>query len=156
MENIRSFAYQPMNTRIGAQGDAGSEAGSSTAVPLPDSIREKFFANAGAPELYGKAFHQLLEFGVGKTYTVLYDNFYSGTPSFNSASQDLVLATDLSADVFLRPVSLQPTQDIDVSSQVVTMVDDQFTARQEQFGFYTKVEEGRVVLDNKALYALHV
>ena len=94
---------------------------------------------------------------MNKSYNVLFDNFYTGgSPTFDSATQELVLGIDLSVDAFLRPVSLQPTNDIDVSSQVVTMVDDQFTARQEQFGYYTKVEEGRVVLDNKALYSLFV
>ena len=150
MEDIRAFAYQPMNTR------AVPDTAESTALGLPDRVREKFFGNAGVPELYGKAFHELLELGVAKSYGVLFDSFYSGSPTFDNATQDLVIGADLSAGAFLRPVSLQPTQDIDVSSQVVTMVDDQFLARQEQFGFYTKVEEGRVVLDNKSLFCLFV
>lgn len=151
MEDIRGFAYQPMNTR------GVPDSAESTAVALPDSVRERFFGAAGIPEIYGKTFHELLELGVGKDYTVLFDNFYTGSsPTFNSATQDLVLGADLSSDAFIRPVSLQPTQDIDVSSQVVTMVDDQFSARAEQFGFYTKIEEGRVILDNKALYSLFV
>lgn len=151
MEDIRAFAYQPMNTR------ALPDTAESTALGLPDNVRQKFFDNAGVPELYGKAFHQLLELGVGKTYTVLFDNWYtSSSPTFDSSTQDLVLGVDLSSDAFIRPVSLSPTQDIDVSSQVTTMVDDQFSARQEKFGFYSRVEEGRVVLDNKALYSLFV
>ena len=131
MEDIRAFAYEPMNTR------GTPDTAESTALGLPDSVREKFFGNAGVPELYGKSFHQLLELGVNKSYTTLFDNFYAGTPAFDDATQDLVVGADLSVDAFLRPVSLEPTQDIDVSSQVVTMVDDQFLARQEQFGFYT-------------------
>lgn len=150
MEDIRSFAYQPMNTRGVPNTDE------STALGLPDSVREKFFGAAGIPEIYGKTFHELLELGLGKEYNTLFDSFYSGTPTFNGATQDLVLGADLSSDAFIRPVSLQPTQDIDVSSSVVTMVDDQFSARQEQFGFYTKLEEGRVILDNNALYSLFV
>lgn len=151
LEDIRAFAYNPLNTRGVPNSDE------STALGLPDNVRERFFTAAGVPEIYGKNFHQLLELGLDKSYNVLFDNFYTGSsPTFNSSTQDLVLGVDLSVDAFIRPVSLQPTQDIDISSQVVTMVDDQFTARQEQFGYYTKVEEGRVVLDNKALYSLFV
>ncbi len=150
MQDIRAFAYQPMNTRAVPNTDE------STALGLPDSVREKFFGTVGVPELYGKMFHQLLELGVGKSYTTLFDGFYSGTPTFDSATQDLMLGLDLSVDAFLRPVATAPTQDIDVTSQVVTMVDDQFTKRQDQFGFYTRVEEGRIILDNKAIYSLFV
>lgn len=151
MEDIRAFAYEPMNTR------ATPDTSESTALGLPESVRAKFFGNVGVPELYGKQFHELLELGVAKPYGVLFDSFYSnGTTTFANATQDLVIGADLSAGAFLRPVSLQPTQDIDVSSSVVTMVDDQFLARQEQFGFYTKVEEGRLILDNKALFCLFV
>lgn len=151
VQDIRSFAYQPMNTRSGATTSSGA-----TSIALPDAARMQYFDTAGVPNIFGKNIHQLLELGKTQVYNTLFDTLYSGTPTFDGATQDLVVGLDLSVEAFLRPVAMQPTSDIDVTSQAVTRVDDQFSSRQEQFGFYTRLEEGRLVLDNKAIYCLFV
>jgi len=156
MEQVRGFAYQPMNTRIGAQGDAGTEVGGSTAVPLPDSVRAEIYRSAGSASIYGVMLHELIELGVGKAFNTIFDTYYSGTPTFTGASDEILVAVDLSVDAFIRPVATEYLADIDVSSNVTTMVDDQFIARDEKFGFYTKVEEARVAVDNKSFYGLIV
>ena len=156
MEQVRGFAYQPMNTRIGAQGDAGTEIGTSTAVALPDAIRTEIYRNVGVPTIFGVALHELLELGDGKAYNTIFDTYYSGTPTFTGASDQILIGLDLSIDAFIRPVATEVLSDVDVGSSVQTMVDDQWLARDEKFGFYTKLEEGRVVLDKKAIYCVKV
>jgi hypothetical protein len=152
MEQIRAFAYQPMNTR------AYPDNAESTAVALPDAVRAEIYRSGGAPSIYGVVLHELLEFGVAKPYTILYDTYYTNTSptTFANASEELVLGLDLSVDAFIRPVASEVLDEMDVASTVTTLVDDQWIARDEKFGFYTKVEEGRVVLDKKATYGLKV
>jgi hypothetical protein len=149
MEQIRAWAYNPMNTRGVPNSDE------STAVPLPDAVRTEIYGKAGIASVFGVNLHKLNEFGVGQAYNTLFDNYYSGTPSFNGSSQQIALALNLNSDAFIRPVATYHT-DIDVSSTVQTLVDDQFKARDEKVGWYTKLEEGRLVLDKKAMYTIIV
>ena len=152
MEQIRGFAYQPMNTR------GVPDSAESTALGLPDAVRTEIYRSAGAPSIFGVTLHELLEFGVAKAYTVLFDTYYTGTSptTFANATEELVLGLDLSVDAFIRPVASEVQDELDVASTVQTLVDDQWIARDEKFGFYTKIEEGAVVLDKKATYGLKV
>jgi len=138
---IRAFAYQPMNTR------AVPDTAESTALGLPDSIREQFYNAAGIPSIFDISIHELFEFGDNQSYNLLFDAFYGG--SFTGASDQLVLGIDNGAGALVRAVATAPTHDIDVSSTIETMVDDQFPARSEKWGWYTRLEEGRVCVDNK-------
>lgn len=150
MEDIRAFAYNPMNTRAGVTGSAGTPAGSTVGVPLPDAIRTQIYNAAGLTEIYNVTIHPLIELGVNAKYNVLFDSFYSGT--FSSSSDELAIGIDLSRPVFLRPVVV----DDDSGGQVVVRPDDQFSSRSEKTGFYAKVREGRVILDDRALVGLRV
>ena len=158
LENIRSFSYQPMNTR------GVPDSAESTALGLPDSMRAQFFSQGGVQSLFGIGIHVLNELGVGRSYNSVFDNYYTASgaqPTFNGSTQQVVIGVDLSQDAFVRVVASEPTGDFDVSSPseygtVITQVDDQFLGRQEQVGWYTRLEEGRVVLDNKALVGVIV
>jgi hypothetical protein len=46
--------------------------------------------------------------------------------------------------------------DEDSSAEFSIMVDDQFTVRQNKVGYYGKLEEGRVCLDDRALVGIVV
>lgn len=138
MEQVRSWAYQPMNTRGVPNSDE------STALGMPESFREKVFNNAGLPEIYGLTLHTINELGAGQEYNVLFDSFYGG--SFSGSSNDLIIGVDLARDGLIRPVEVDED-----GGQVVVYEDDQFVKRQEQFGFYAKVDEGRVLLDDRVL-----
>lgn len=158
LQDIRAFAYQPMNT-IGVPN-----SDESTALGLPDDVRKQFFSQAGVPSIFGVGLHMLQELGVNRSYNSVFDTYYTpagSQPAFNGASQQVVIGVDLSQDAFIRVVASEPTGDYDVASPseygtVITQVDDQFLARQEQVGWYTRLEEGRVVLDNKALVGVIV
>lgn len=154
-EQIRGFAYQPMNTRAGSLATSGA-----TAVPLPESVREEIYRNAGASEIFGKTLHELNELGKNAKYNVLFELVAgskqfskadtSSPSSFASATDDLVVGVDLSREAFLRPVATESES----GGQVIVLSDDQFVARQDRMGFYAKLEEGRVCIDHRAAFGV--
>ena len=150
MEEIRAFAYEPMNTRAIPNTDE------STAVPLPDSVRSQFFAGSGDTSIYGITLHEGLELGISKTYNDIFAAVASGIngpggAAFASATDELVLGWDSTREVVIRPVNT----DLDGSS-VKVEVDDQFSKRSGKIGWFTKLIEGRAVLDARALTGLAV
>ena len=156
-EQIRAFAYQPMNTRSGAVTTSGA-----TSVALPDSVREEIYRAAGTNEIFGVTIHELLELGEGRKYNDLFDTFagstqfntygQAGGTTFTSASDELILGIDASRNAFLRPVAIQSES----RGQVKVLPDDQFLARSQKVGFYSYVEEGRVAVDARAAVGLIV
>lgn len=150
MEQVRAFAYQPMNTRAGSLTTSGA-----TAVPLPEKIREQVWNNGGIPEIFGLGLIELLEMGVGKPYSVLFNSFYSpggGDPSFSVADDEIILGVDLTRDAFVRALAT----DADSQSSFIVQPDDQYPSRSEKSGLYGYVEEGWAVIDSKALTAIIV
>lgn len=145
---IRSFAYNPMNTRGGYKSDGTEDTGS---VALPENLREQIFRGGGLVSIYDVNIHKLIELGQGQKYNTIFDNAYGG--SFNPATQEIVVGFDLSRDVFLRPVI---TDDDYSNGQVVVLPDDQFFARSEKIGFFSRVVEGRVLLDDRPIVGMIV
>ena len=92
--------------------------------------------------------HELVELGVGGKYNDLFDDMY-GTDSaaFSRTTDEIVIALDLSKDAFVRPVARQSES----GSTFNAIPDDQFVARAEKIGFYGSLEEGRVVIDGRAI-----
>jgi hypothetical protein len=146
-EQIRGFAYQPMNTRSGAVLTSGA-----TAVPLPDGVREEIYRSAGANEIYGIGIVDLLELGISQKYNTLFDNFYGGSPAFATASDEIVFGLDLSREAFIRPIA----QNAESGATFIVRPDDQFVSRSDKIGFYGSLEEGRVCIDARAVVGLIV
>ena len=154
-EQIRAFAYNPMNTRSGGGTSAGN-------VALPDSVREDIYRAAGTNEIFGVTIHELLELGESRKYNDLFATFAgstqfntygaSGGNAFTSSSDELILGIDASRNAFLRPVAIQS----ETRGQVRVLPDDQFLARSQKVGFYSYVEEGRVAVDARAAVGLIV
>ena len=148
-EQIRAFAYNPMNTRSGGGTSAGN-------VALPDSVREDIYRAAGTNEIFGVTIHELLELGESRKYNDLFDTFAGSTTfggsAFTSATDELILGIDASRNAFLRPVAIQS----ETRGQVRVLPDDQFLARSQKVGFYSYVEEGRVAVDARAAVGLIV
>ena len=156
-EQIRGFAYQPMNTRIGAQGSAGSTAGSSTAVPLPDAVRQAIFNSAGDSSIYGVNITELRELGTAQKYNVLFGNYAtagiaSGAANFNTSTDEIVIGVDLSMGAFKRAIETDPVN----NSTFTVSPDDQFPVRSDKVGFYGNVTEGRVVINSRAIVGVVV
>lgn len=153
MGQIRGFSYNPMNTRVGTTGSTQS----NTAVPLPDNVREKIYNDVGASSIFDKGLIELIELGETQKYNVLFQQYagatgYDGGAAFASATDELVVGIDLSRDGLYRPVA----KNSDTGSTVQVLVDDQFVARTDKAGFYTGVEEGRVLTDARMLTGIIV
>lgn len=146
MGQVRSFVYQPMNTR------AVPDTNESTAVPLPDRMREEIYRNAGLPSIFGKNLIEINEFGVGKVFTKLFDAEYtSGAVGFDSANDELVLGIDRNSEAFVKMEEVNER-----GSTFSLEVDDQYVSRQDKMGWYGSKREGFMVGDNKALYGIVV
>jgi hypothetical protein len=141
MEDIRGFAYQPMNTRSVINTDE------STAVPLPDAVREEIYRNAGASEIYGMTLHELNELGIAKKYNNLFDASYDNTVTFDTANQEIVIGVDKSRDALIRPIA----QNADNGATLTVQQDDQWPKRSGKIGFFGAMEEGACVIDSRAL-----
>jgi hypothetical protein len=71
----------------------------------------------------------------------------------DAADDDLILGIDRSrADMMVRAVAT----DADNGSELSLVPDDQFVSRQQKVGYYGSLEEGRMILDNRVLYGMHV
>jgi len=155
-EQIRAFAYQPMNT---VQAPSGTSS-----VPLPDNIRTDIFNAAGMQEIYGVNIVELNEFGTSQKYNDLFKEFagtnvigptaagWSADALGTSAADEVLVGLDNSKGAFVRALA----QDADTGDTFTTAPDDQFTQRNERIGFYGSLEEGRVCIDARAIVGLVV
>ena len=149
-EQIRGFAYQPMNTR-GANGSTGALS-SAGVLGLPTGVREEIFRGSGTQEIFGVTIHEMLELGLTRKYNTLFGTFAtaanlsvsapqtgnsnnSGT-TWNGTNDELVIGIDATRNAFLRPVAIQSES----RGQVKVLPDDQFLARSQKVGFYSYVE----------------
>jgi hypothetical protein len=144
-EKIRSFAYNPMNTK-----------GSVTDIALPDAMREDIYRNAGMQEIYGVNIVELLELGQAKKYNKLYSEFITGqgngggydVSTFSDADDEIMVGVDNSKGAFIRAVARQAEGGATFSA----LPDDQFNLnRADRAGFYGFMEEGRVCIDGRAV-----
>ena len=156
MQNVRAFAYQPMNTRAGSTG-SGSDT--STSVPLPDNVRSDIYNAAGTQEIYGINLVEMNELGVSKKYNTLFDTFAThtdingpGGADFATGTDEILVGIDNSKGAFIRPLA----QNADSGSTFTASPDDQFNARAEKIGFYGALEEGRVCIDARAVVGITI
>jgi hypothetical protein len=120
------------------------------------------FQSAGIPEFYGISVMEIHELGPNskfqKIWNVLDSSSVDDNPNGgNSAAtvddgDDLVLGIDRSRDAFVRAVAV----DSETSSEFSLAADDQYSIRQAKVGWFGSIEEGRVVLDDRALTAIAV
>ena len=153
VEQIRSMAYNPVNTR---QATAGV-----TSIPATDAVRDGVWKNAGITEFFGINILEILELGVGKRYNDVFDTVAGTTDyldngsvtastAFAGATEEIIVGLDRSRDALVRAVAV----DSDTGAEFNLVADDQFSIRQQRIGYYGSLEEGRMVLDNRALVGL--
>lgn len=153
---IRAFSYEPMNTRGVPNSDE------STALGLPDSVREEIFRSAGTAQMWGINITDLNELGITQAYNTLFDNYAGATAfttraggssaAFNGATEEIILCVDATRGGLLRAV----ITDAEAGGTVSVVPDDQFVTRSAKIGFYANVREGRCVLDSRSLAGLIV
>jgi hypothetical protein len=146
VEKLRAMAYAPLV--------------SGSNFPGTDKFRDEIYEGAGIPSFYGINVVQVYEMGTGYPWNSLFDTYAgstaytgyndTGTASFDGATEELVLGIDMSREVLVRPV----LTDSENSGTFTVLPDDQWVTRSEKVGFYGKLREGRVVLDDRALVGL--
>jgi hypothetical protein len=155
MEQIRGFAYNPVNSKQGISTN-------TTGIPLTDSVRDRIFSAAGMSDIWGVSLHELLELGEGRKYNVLFGEIANGktytkpdgtdSGTFNSSTQELLIGIDRSRRSFIRTLAVNA----ETGGSFVLRPDDQFLARSNKVGFYGGLEEGRVGLDARAVAGIIV
>jgi len=153
IEQIRAIAYNPMNT---AQATAGVSS-----IPATDAVRNEVWKSSGVTEFFGINIMEVLELGVGKRYNDVFDtvagatdyldnNSTTASSPFAGATEQILIGLDRSRDALVRAIAV----DSDTGSEFNLVADDQFSIRQQRIGYYGSLEEGRMVLDNRALVGL--
>ena len=155
VEQIRAIAYNPMNTRQATSG--------VSSIPATDEVRDGVWKNAGITEFFGVNIMELLELGVGKRFNTVFGTVSSGldykpfgstggtaSSVFVAASEEIIVGLDRTRDALVRAVAV----DSETGSDFNLVADDQFSIRQQRIGYYGALEEGRMVLDNRALVGL--
>ena len=160
VEDLREMAYNPINTR---EQDGTASSGTAQGLAAPDAIRAGMFTSAGIPEFYGVNVMEIHELGPNKKFTKIFAGLAgSGNMDANPNSakaafdhvdaDDLVIGIDRSRDAFIRAIAV----DSDTGSEFSLVADDQYSVRQQKVGYYGSIEEGRVVLDDRAIVGVAI
>jgi len=159
VQELRSMSYNPINT-IDADGGAASAADGQVA---PDTLREQLFNGAGLPSFYGINIMEINEMGIGQRFNKLFGAIVASegatvpsggdnTGNWSTAADEILIGIDRSKDALIRPTVVGEGS----PSEFQVLVDDQFSVRQNKIGYYGKVEEGRICINNKALVGIAV
>ena len=156
VEQIRAMAYNPINTVAGVTASGGS--GTTVGITATDEMRQGIYGSAGIPSFYGVSILEFIELGVGQKFNTIFDTAAgvttygnaAGTDSpaqFNGSTEQILVGIDRSRESLIRVVATDP----DSNSEFTLVADDQYSIRQNKIGYFGSLEEGRIVLDNRAL-----
>lgn len=155
VEQIRSMAYNPINTVSGITASGGTA--SSVGIPATDEMRSAIYGSAGIPSFYGVSILEFVEMGKGQKFNTIFDTTADSTAftkadgtssgTFDGSTQEILVGIDRSRESLLRVVATDP----DSNSEFTLVADDQFSIRQNKIGYFGSMEEGRMILDNRAL-----
>ena len=155
VEQLRAMAYNPINT-------AGAPLGSALldSIPAPEKLREEMYRSAGLPAFYGINIMEINQLGVGQLFNKLFAAIATaeggitgaGGGSFVQADDEILIGIDRTKDALIRPTVIGEGS----PSEFQVLVDDQFSVRQNKIGYYGKVEEGRICINDRALIGMIV
>lgn len=151
---LRRMSYQAINVK-------NAPNGGTDAILAPDAWRASIWNSAGTPELWGVSFTEINELGVGKRFNTLFDvaagstNYtsYDGTSStgvFDGTQDQILIGLDRSVPSLYQAVNV----DSEAGTELVFGVDDQWPARAKKIGWYGNLQEGRAIIDNRALMGI--
>ena len=158
VEELRAIAYNPINTK---EPD-GTAPGAGDALRTADVIAEQAYNAAGAPEFYGINIIELNEMGgtplgsSSQTFNEIFRGFNSVNPALAGGAagdevfqgdDELVLGIDRTRESLIRPVAI----DAENGGEFNLIADDQYSIRQNKIGYFGSLEEGRIVIDERAL-----
>jgi hypothetical protein len=145
VQELRAMAYNPINTK-------GSPAGGTPTdgIAAPEDMRTAIYNSAGIPEFYGVSIMEANELGVGQKFNTIFGAVASAgsttAQTFNT-NKEIIIGLDRSRESLVRAVAV----DSDSGSEFSLTADDQYSIRQNKIGYFGSLEEGRMVLDNRAL-----
>lgn len=151
VQQVKGWAFEPLNTK-------------GTSIASNPSVSSDVYNAAGLPSIYGVALNQVNEFGIGYSYNTLFSTYAGNTSfpahptggsaaAFSAAGEEIIIGLDQTRDSLMRPVltnQVSPNE----SASVEVSPDDQFFTRSEKIGFYTKIREGRCVIDSRPILGL--
>jgi len=155
VEQIRSMAYNPINTVAGVTASGGT--GSTVGITATDEMRSAIYSSAGIPSFYGVSILEFNELGKGQKFNSIFDTAAGSTAytkadgtssdTFDGATEEILVGIDRTRDSLLRVIATDP----DSNSEFSLVADDQYSIRQNKIGYFGSLEEGRVILDVRAL-----
>lgn len=138
VQSLREIAYNPVNTTLKSTG-AGEVTGP---IAGSDELRAQLFSQAGLPEFFGISIMEIYELGAGQKYTKVAKKLVN-----TATGNDFALALDRSRESMLRAVAV----DAESGTTLTVAADDQYVGRSKKIGFYSELEEGRVVINDSAI-----
>ena len=155
VEQIRAMAYNPINTVSGITASGGTA--STVGITATDEMRSAIYGSAGIPSFYGVSILEFGELGKGQKFNTIFDTAASttqypkadgtGTNTFDGATEEILVGIDRSRESLIRVVATDP----DSNAEFTLVADDQSSIRQNKIGYFGSMEEGRVILDVRAL-----
>lgn len=147
---LRKMAYNPINT-----SPAYMEGAVKNGIPAPEEFRAKLFSSVGLPNFFGFNLMKYNEFGknqkFNKVFGKLIGNTQIGGKAFDAATQEVILGINRNAKSLYNLVST------DSNGNGITFdVDDQFPKRAGKIGWYGKTENGKLIVDDRALSGIIV
>lgn len=149
IEQIRAMSYQPMNT----VGRPNSDE--STALAAPDSVRNAVWNLAGTPNFFGIELVTSWEMGVGKRYNKLFAKYAGSTQyggsAFTQASEELIVGLNLAG---VNP--LVRLTEVNGEGGSLTVFPEEFKNREDKFGVWGSLKEGRAIFDSRGIVGMIV
>jgi hypothetical protein len=148
VQELRAMAYNPINTAVATKTD----------IPAPEDMRTAIYNSAGIPEFYGVSIMEINELGRNQRFNTVFGAVAGSTPfasangtsnsgAFSAAGEEIIIGLDRSRDSLIRAVAV----DSENGSEFSLTADDQYSVRQSKIGYFGSLEEGRMVLDTRAL-----
>jgi hypothetical protein len=157
-EELRAMAYNPINTK-GVAGSGGVSAIVDSGITAPESVRAGLFNGGGVSTFYGVNLMVFNEFGLTRKFNTIFDTVANTTSfatangttldaAFDGAKDELILGINRNRESLIRAIAV----DSETGSEFSLVADDQYSIRQNKIGYFGSLEEGRMVLDNRALF----
>ena len=146
---LREMSYNPVNTKT---------VGTGNDLAAPESLRESVYQSGGGlPDFYGISIMEINELGVGQKFNTIFDTVAGATSYtdadgnngavFDGNADEILIGLDRGRDSLVKAVAV----DEENGSEFNLIADDQYSIRQNKIGWFGGIEEGRMVLDNRAL-----
>ena len=161
-EELRAMAYNPINTKGNAieGGASGNDTRNTAFVTAPDAVRVGLFNGGGVSSFYGVNLMVFNEFGVARKFNTIFDAVagatkfekasavYDSGSEFSGTADEIILGINRNRESLIRAIAV----DSETGSEFSLVADDQYSIRQGKIGYFGSLEEGRMVLDNRALF----